>query len=167
MTNGPYRVDTPFSRPASIPPSTGLDPRDATEGVLGKRALAYLVDLVIVFGLMLLVGLAIAVLGIVTFGLAWWLYAVLGPGTAILYSAMTVGGPRQGTIGMRMAGLRVIDSSTGGPIDKVTAAVHALLFYVAAGTFFLWVLDVFIGMARADRRLGHDLVVGVLLVRSS
>lgn len=168
MANERYGVETPFNRPSSMPPGAGYGPpATATEGVLGKRFLAYLVDLIIVFGLMLVLGLAIAVLGVLTFGLAWWLYAILGPGTAILYSAMTVGGPRQSTIGMRMAGLRVVDAATGGSVDKLTAAVHALLFYVAAGTFVLWVLDIFVGMARADRRLGHDLIVGLTLVRAS
>ena len=38
---------------------------------------------------------------------------------------------------MRMMGLRVVDAGSGGPVDKITAAVHALLFYVAAGTFVL------------------------------
>jgi hypothetical protein len=47
----------------------------------------------------------------------------------------------------------------------LTAAVHALLFYVAAGTFVLWLLDLFLGVARSDRRLGHDLLTGVVLVR--
>jgi uncharacterized RDD family membrane protein YckC len=166
MANGPYRFDTPSTRPASMPPTGGFDVREATDGVLGKRLFAYLVDLVIICLLMAFLAFVIGILGIVTFGLAWWLYAVLVPGTAILYSAATVGGRHQSTIGMRMVGLRVIDSATGGPVDKVTAAVHALLFYVAAGTFVLWVLDLFIGVARADRRLGHDLVVGILLVRA-
>jgi uncharacterized RDD family membrane protein YckC len=166
MANGPYRFDTPSTRPASMPPTGGFDLREATDGVLGKRLFAYLVDLVMICLLMAFLAFVIGILGIVTFGLAWWLYAVLVPGTAILYSAATVGGRHQSTIGMRMVGLRVIDSATGGPVDKVTAAVHALLFYVAAGTFVLWVLDLFIGVARADRRLGHDLVVGILLVRA-
>jgi uncharacterized RDD family membrane protein YckC len=166
MANGPYRFDTPSTRPASMPPTGGFDLREATDGVLGKRLFAYLLDLVMICLLMALLAFVIGILGIVTFGLAWWLYAVLVPGTAILYSAATVGGRHQSTIGMRMVGLRVIDSATGGPVDKVTAAVHALLFYVAAGTFVLWVLDLFIGVARADRRLGHDLVVGIFLVRA-
>jgi uncharacterized RDD family membrane protein YckC len=165
MANGPYRFDTSFARPASMPPDAGFDLRSATDGVLGKRFFAYLIDLVIICLLMAVLAFVIAILGIVTFGLAWWLYAVLVPGTAILYSAATVGGPHQSTIGMRMAGLRVIDSATGGPVDKVTAAVHALLFYVAAGTFVLWLLDLFLGLARSDRRLGHDLLAGVVVVR--
>ena len=31
---------------------------------------------------------------------------------------------------MRMAGLRVLDATTGGRVSFIAAAVHALLFYV-------------------------------------
>jgi hypothetical protein len=47
------------------------------------------------------------------------------------------------------------------------AAVHALLFYVAASTFFLWVLDLGLGMVRSDRRLGHDLLTNIAFVRTA
>ena len=48
----------------------------------------------------------------------------------------------------------------------LAAAVHALLFYVAVSTFLLWAIDVVIGLARVDRRLGHDILSGLLLLRS-
>ena len=72
MADERYGVETPYDRPSSMPPSsTGYEPQwAATEGVLGKRLLAYLVDLVIIFGLLLLLGLVIAVLGVITLGLA-------------------------------------------------------------------------------------------------
>ena len=137
-----------------------------TEGVLGRRFFAYLVDILIVFGLVTLLAVAIFIFGIVTFTLGWALYALLFPPlVAIIYNALTIGGPAQSTVGMRMMGVRVVDAGTGGPVDKVTAAVHALLFYLAAGTFVLLALDVFVGMMRPDRRLGHDLLTGVALVR--
>ena len=157
------RSPLPYQRPSEAPRPATLDGR--TDGVLGRRFFAYLLDLLVVLGLTLVLGFAIVILGFLTLGLAWWLFAILGPGTAILYSALTVGGPSQGTYGMRALGLRVVDAGTGGPVDLLTAAVHALLFYVAAGTFVLLVLDVLVGAVRADRRLGHDLLVGVLLVR--
>ena len=53
---------------------------------------------------------------------------------AIIYSAITLGGPHQATIGMRMMGVRAWTPTTGGPFDRLTAAVHALLFYVAVTT---------------------------------
>ena len=137
-----------------------------TDGVLGRRFFAYLIDILIVFGLVTLLAIAIFIVGIVTFTLGWGLYALLFPPlVAIVYNAVTIGGPAQSTIGMRMMGLRVVDAGSGGPVDKITAAVHALLFYLAAGTFILLAIDVFIGMMRPDRRLGHDLLTGVMLVR--
>jgi uncharacterized RDD family membrane protein YckC len=137
-----------------------------TDGVLGRRFFAYLIDILVVFGLVALLAIAIFILGVVTFTLGWGLYALLFPPfIAIIYNALTIGGPAQGTIGMRMMGVRVVDAATGGPVDKITAAVHALLFYLAAGTFILLAIDVFIGLMRPDRRLGHDLVTGVTLVR--
>jgi len=138
-----------------------------TDGVLGRRFFAYLVDILVVFGLVALLAVAIFIVGVVTFTLGWGLYALLFPPlVAIIYNALTIGGPAQSTIGMRMMGLRVVDAGTGGHVDKITAAVHALLFYLAAGTFILLAIDILIGMTRQDRRLGHDLLTGVMLVRS-
>lgn len=145
--------------------NAGVAAAHSTEGVLGLRFFAYLLDILIVFALMAILGLVIGVLGVVTFGLAWSLYLVLVPGTAILYSAVTVGGRAQATIGMRMTGLRVLNP-TGPRVDWVTAGIHAFLFYIAASTFLLWVVDIVIGVARGDRRMGHDLVVGLMLVRT-
>ena len=136
-----------------------------TEGTLSRRFFAYLIDLLMIVLFSTFLSVAIAVIGLLTFGLGWSLFAIL-PASAIIYNAITVGGPRQSTIGMRMMGLRVVDATTGGPVGMLTAAVHACLFYVAAGTFVLWVLDLFLGVARSDRRLGHDLLTGVVLVRS-
>ncbi len=136
-----------------------------TEGTLSRRFFAYLIDLLMIMLFSMLLSVAIAVIGLLTFGLGWGLFAIL-PASAIIYNAITIGGPRQSTIGMRMMGLRVVDATTGGPVGMLTAAVHALLFYVAAGTFVLWLLDLFLGVARSDRRLGHDLLTGVVLLRS-
>lgn len=152
---------------ATTNPDDVLSGRSArTDGVLSRRFFAYLVDILIVFGLVALLAVAIFIIGIVTFTLGWGLYALLFPPlVAIVYNAVTIGGPAQGTVGMRMMGLRVVDAGSGGPVDKITAAVHALLFYLAAGTFILLAVDIFVGMTRQDRRLGHDLLTGTMLVR--
>jgi uncharacterized RDD family membrane protein YckC len=137
----------------------------ATEGVLGRRILAYLIDIVIVFLLMSVLWMLIAVFGIITFGFGWILFALL-PLTAIVYNAITISGEGQGTPGMRAAGLRVVDAANGGRPSMLAAAVHALLFYVAVSTFLLWAIDMVIGFVRADRRVGHDILSGLLFVRS-
>jgi uncharacterized RDD family membrane protein YckC len=137
-----------------------------TDGVLGRRFFAYVIDIVIIFGIAALLFIAIGIFGILTLGLGWLLWSLLFPPViAIIYNALTIGGPAQSTIGMRMMGLRVIRED-GGPPDKITAAVHALLFYIAAGTFVLWLIDVLIGMIRDDRRLGHDLLTGLVVIRT-
>jgi uncharacterized RDD family membrane protein YckC len=155
-------------------PSTTLNPgantaragAPPTDGVLGRRFVAYVIDIVVIFGVVALLFVAIGVLGILTLGLGWFLWGLLFPPViAIIYNALTIGGPAQSTIGMRMTGLRVFRED-GSPPDKITAAVHALLFYVAASTFVLWLVDVVIGMVRDDRRMGHDLLTGLILVRN-
>ncbi len=167
MQNPGPRTETPFDRTGpAFPGYAHAGAVASTEGVLGRRFFAYLIDILIVFALMAILGLVIGILGVVTLGLAWSLYLILVPGTAILYSAVTVGGRAQSTIGMRMMGLRVVNATSGARVDWVTAGIHALLFYLAASTFLLWVVDIVIGVARDDRRMGHDLVVGLMLVRT-
>jgi uncharacterized RDD family membrane protein YckC len=165
MVNGPTR-EAPYGRPSSMPPAGGWAPASATEGVLSRRAFGYLVDLVMIALLIGVLSVFIAIFGLFTLGFGWALYGLI-PFTGVLYSAITLGGPHQATVGMRMMAVRAVDAATGGPVDRLTAGAHALLFYVAATTFVLWLVDVFIGMARPDRRLGHDLLVGIVLVRSA
>jgi uncharacterized RDD family membrane protein YckC len=136
-----------------------------TEGVLFSRFFAYLVDLVIIGFWCVVAGLFVFFLGFITLGLAWGLYTILVPAIGLIYSAITVGGYRQATIGMRLMGLRVVRVS-GGPVDGLTAAVHALFFYVAAGTVLLWLLDVIVGFINENRRMLHDILCGLAVVRS-
>ena len=139
-----------------------------TRGVISRRFWAYLVDLVVIAFWVTLLFVALVVLGPLTLGLTWLLMAIGLPLVAltfVIYNAVTVGGPSQATVGMRMMGLRVIDSETGGPVSMVAAAVHALLFYVAAPTFLLWAGDILIGLFRDDRRFARDLMTGLAVIR--
>lgn len=146
-------------------PGYGLPtPLPVVRSSLGTRFVAYLLDILFIFGFTAILTVAITFIGVITFGLGWTLFAVL-PASGILYSAITVGGSGQSTWGMRMMGLRVVAPETGRRVDMITAAVHALLFYVAISTFLLWFVDMLFGFMRADRRLGHDLLLGLAVVR--
>lgn len=147
-------------------PRPSYEIRIATDGVLMRRAFAFCLDLIVIGALVILFAMAILVLGFLTFGLAWLLFALLIPGIGLLYSAMTVGGPNQATIGMRMMGLRVSRALSPARVDPLTAAVHSLLFWLATSTFVLWLVDVVIGVAREDGRVGHDLLVDVIVTRA-
>ena len=146
------------------PGYVGLPPVPYVRASLGGRFVAYLLDIAFIFLFTAVLATAIAVLGVLTFGFGWSLFVIL-PASGVIYSALTVGGRKQSTWGMRMLGLRVVAPESGGPVDILTAAVHALLFYVAISTFLLWCVDVAFGLLRPDRRLGHDLLVGLAVVR--
>lgn len=148
-------------------PITPIETRSLQDvsGVLGSRLFAWIGDIIILFFLGGAIVLLLGVLGIVTFGATWLLIPIATIATGLGYAAVTIGGPRQATFGMRMAGLRV-ETANGGRPDGLAAAVHALLFYVAASTVGLWALDVLIGFARSDRRMGHDLLTGLVVVRA-
>lgn len=148
-------------------PVSAMDvrPYQNTSGVLGGRLLAWIVDIVVLFFLGWLVFFLLLVLGVVTFGATWFLIPAATVATALGYAALTVGGRKQSTWGMRVAGLKV-ETANGGRPDGLVAAVHALFFYVAAGTVALWLLDLACGLVRSDRRLGHDLLTGLVVVRA-
>ncbi|GJD33813.1 RDD family protein [Methylobacterium aerolatum] len=158
-----YDPRSTYADRTAPPPFMGTLPVPYVRASLGARTVAYLLDILFIFGFTAFLTLLITVVGLVTFGLGWTLFAVL-PASGIIYSAITVGGSRQSTIGQRMMGLRVVAPESGRPVDFVTAAVHALLFYVAVSTFLLWCVDVAFGLVRSDRRLGHDLLLGLAVV---
>lgn len=155
--------DTRYTQPPVV--AIGERPVQDVSGVLGSRIFAWIGDIIVLFILGSIIYFALFLLGIVTFGAAWLLIPIASVATALGYAALTIGGPRQATLGMRMAGLRV-ETATGGRPDGLAAAVHALLFYVAASTVGLWVLDILCGIVRSDRRLGHDLLTGLVVVRA-
>jgi uncharacterized RDD family membrane protein YckC len=149
------------------PPVVALEdrPQQDTRGVLGSRLFAWIGDVVVLFILGSIVWFLLAILGIVTFGLTWLLMGGATIAVALGYAAITIGGRKQATLGMRMAGLKV-ETASGGRPDALAAAVHALFFYVAAGTVGLWFLDIACGLVREDRRLGHDILTGLVVVRA-
>jgi uncharacterized RDD family membrane protein YckC len=137
-----------------------------TRGVISRRFWAYLVDLIVIAIWSGIVCIGIFMVGLLTFGLGWALFALV-PLTAIIYNAVTIGGPSQATVGMRFAGLKVLDATNGSRPTGLAAAVHALLFYVAVSTFILWAGDILLGFARGDSRFGHDLLTGLVIVRTT
>ncbi|MBF9233999.1 RDD family protein [Microvirga alba] len=161
MANGPI-VPSMNYRPETI------DWR-LTRGVISRRFWAYMIDLVVVALWVFFVFFALAVLGPFTLGLTWLLMLIGLPVAAftfVIYNAVTIGGRSQATVGMRMTGLRVVDSVTRGRPSVLAAAVHALLFYVAAPTFVLWAGDILVGLVRDDRRFARDLLTGLTFIRA-
>src|SRR6478609_9568442 len=95
----------PFSTPVRYAPAVD------TSGVLGGRVGAWLVDFCVIGVLWAIFSVALFILGFLTFGLAWVLLAPLFPIIAVIYSGLTVSGPRRGTFGMRMFGVEMRTTS--------------------------------------------------------
>jgi hypothetical protein len=87
------------------------------DGVLARRCVAFLIDVVIITLPVLLAIIFIFILGLLTLGLGWALYWLLWPAAvvwAILYYGFTLGGAASATLGMRIMDLEM-RTWYGGP----------------------------------------------------
>ncbi len=149
----------------STAPQTGdYVSESAFRGTLARRVFAFLIDYVILGLLLLLAGVLVFFLGILTLGLAWFIYPVLGVLTAMLYFGMTVGGENQASPGMRMMGL-VLVQQNGRPIDFFTAIVHLVLFWLFNSV--LTPLVLLVALFTNRNRLLHDLLLGTAMADRS
>src|SRR5215469_17619858 len=153
---------------------TGLKPHaydpartpELFEGVLARRILAFAVDVVIIFAPVALAFVCVALLVLLTLGLAWPLFWLIYPGTVLwilIYYGSTLGGPASATLGMRALGIEM-RTWYGAPCYFVLGAVHAVAFYVSISTLSPLVLLVCFFNAR--QRLLHDIVLGTVVVNT-
>lgn len=149
------------ARPYLPDPSTAPE---LFEGLLTRRVVAYLIDLVLISVIALVLGIVGVVLGFFTFGLAWMALALVLPAAVVLYYAMTLGSHRRATVGMQMMDI-VLTPTRGQPLDGWMAFFHALLFWV---TFWIsWPVAILFALFTPRRQMIHDLIIGTLMVRRS
>ncbi len=131
-------------------------------GVLGRRILAFIIDVVLIGAFELVAVLVILALGLVTFGVAWFLFALpFFAIVAVLYVALTLGGPNAGTPGMRLAGF-AIRSTDGARIGVFIAAAHVILYWVSVSMLTPFIL--LIGLFSNRKRLLHDMLLGTVVM---
>ncbi len=157
MTN--TRIST-FDGDAIVAP---LDDDRLYDGVRTRRVLAFCIDYLIVFLLLIPVGILVFLFGILTLGLGWLLFGILGPLVALIYVWTTLGGRRQATKGMQWMGIR-LERLDGGRIDGMLAVVHSVLFW--AGNVILTPLILLATLFLDRKRTLHDLLLGTVVVRS-
>src|SRR3954470_7297178 len=136
-------------------------------GVLTRRALAFLIDLVVLSIPVLLAIVFIFIFGVITLSLGWWLYGLLAPACvvwAVVYYGSSIGGPHSATLGMRVMDLQ-LRTSYGAPGYFVLGAAHAVLFWVLCSFFTPLIL--LVGLFNGRRRLLHDMMLGTVIVNSS
>ena len=145
-----------------------LDNPALYDGVLGRRAWAYLVDVLLIVAANVAVHVALFMMGVLTIGIlmlpAMLLMALISfVPLAILYDTITLGGYKASTPGMRMFGLQAHSTTTAGRPDYVQAFVMSLLFYVTlSATAGLLLVVMF--FTRRNMAL-HDILSGIVVTR--
>ncbi|MCK5930809.1 MAG: RDD family protein [Fulvimarina manganoxydans] len=139
-----------------------LDDWRRYRGVRTRRIMSFILDYTFVLLLSLPAAFVVFLLGIVSFGLGWGLYAVLLPVVAILYVGFTMGGRTQATPGMRMAGVEV-RRLDGEAMDPPLAVLHGVLFWASTSVLTPFILLVSLFTRR--KQLLHDLLLGTVIIR--
>ncbi len=139
-----------------------IDDEWLTQGVLIRRVLGWLLDLVLI-GL-LIVGLWVAFLlfGVLTLGLGLPLLGVL-PFVPFCYHMLSLIGPMSATPGQAAFDLVVRRNNDLGQPTLPQALVSTLLFYLTLATSGLLLL---VALFTVRRRTLHDLASGLVVVRA-
>jgi uncharacterized RDD family membrane protein YckC len=139
-----------------------LDDARLYEGVRTRRVFAFLLDYLFVGLLSIPAAIVVLILGVLTLGLGWLLFAILFPLVAIPYVALTLGGRRQATPGMRLMSIR-LEKLDGGRVDPILAVLHTVLFWAANAILTPLVL---LATLLLDRKSTlHDLLLGTVVTR--
>jgi len=136
------------------------------EGVLARRVIAFLIDVVIIALPMALIALFILIFGLVTFGLGWalfFLFYPIGVLWALFYYGATLGGPYSATVGMRVMDIEM-RTWYGAPAYFVLGAVHAIIYWISVSVLTPLILVVCLFNDR--RRLLHDIVLGAVIINN-
>ena len=143
--------------------SSRLDDARAYEGVRSRRIMAFLIDYLIIGLLIIPFAIVVAILGVITLGLGWMLFSILGSIVALLYVWHTMGGPNQATVGMKMMGIQ-LQRLDGKPVDGLLAVVHTVLFWAA--NVILTPLILLAPLFLERKRTVHDLLLGTVVIRA-
>src|SRR5262249_21864400 len=128
---GPRKIGVSFEvKPHAYDPITNPE---LFEGVLARRCIAFVIDLIIIAIPVVFAAAFIFIVGLVTLGLGWILYWLLSPASviwAICYYGLTFGSPASATIGMRAMDYRNAYLVRGARLFRAgRGACHRLLGY--------------------------------------
>ncbi|GAB4364165.1 MAG: hypothetical protein Kow00114_20630 [Kiloniellaceae bacterium] len=132
-------------------------------GVVVRRCIAYLVDVVIIAVLGLCLGFALSIVGVLSFGLLSPLAVIVMALWPLLYHSFFVA-TRGATPGMSLFGLELRDWS-GKPVEPAQAVLVVLLFYVSI-SLTVWLVLLVVLFNDRGRAL-HDILANTLMVRQA
>jgi uncharacterized RDD family membrane protein YckC len=137
------------------------------EGVLSRRFVAFVIDVVILAIPLLMAWVFIFVFGIVTLGLGWALFHLMPLVSllwALFYYGSTLGSSASATIGMRAMDLE-LRTWYGAPSYFVLGAVRAVVYWISVSV--LTPLILVVGFFNSRGRLLHDILVGTVVINNA
>jgi uncharacterized RDD family membrane protein YckC len=158
-----------YTRPSAGVQPHAFDPVTQPElfaGVLERRVMAFLIDLIVIAVPLALFAVFIVIFGFVTLGLGFFLFFIYGPIAvvwALLYCGLTLGSPASATLGMRVMDLEM-RTWYGAPCYFLLGAVHAITFWLSVS--FLTPLVLLVGLFNERKRLLHDIVLGTVVINN-
>lgn len=157
MSQGqPIEILTPSGDPVPF-----FDPA-RLKGVLWRRSLAYIIDLIVIGLLIGLFAVLLSPFVILSLGLLATPVMFLVGLIPLAYHTLLIGGSRSATLGQRLFGLVVVRGNGGRP-GYLQAAVLTILFYLSMSLTSGLILAV---MPFTRYRQGvHDLVANTLVLR--
>jgi uncharacterized RDD family membrane protein YckC len=159
------RLPGPAAPAPTYPVVAPWMPRDdAFDGVNRRRLLAWAIDHLLIGALIGMGFVALVILGVFTFGLAWGLLALFlvipGPVLLVAYYAWLQGNGGA-TPGMRAADIE-LRTWDGRPVGVPQAALRTVLYILTWGLPVLFVVPLFTDRKRAL----HDILSGTTLIRT-
>lgn len=132
-----------------------------TYGVVLRRIVASLIDLLLIAGVMTVAYMLTAAFGLLTLGLGWYLLPWVSV-VPFLYHWLSISSPMSATPGQAMLGLALRGNQDLERPDMIEAAVWVILYYLTLAVFFPALLV----MLFTIRKRGlHDMIAGLVMVR--
>ena len=132
-----------------------------TEGVLTRRVLAWLVDMLLVGIILAVIWVSFGVLTLATFGLGLPLFALL-PAVPFAYHWLFIA-TAGATPGQALFGICVRRDDDLGPASLLAALIFTVVLWVQLAFSGLWLL---LALFTFRHRAIHDLASGLVIVRS-
>jgi uncharacterized RDD family membrane protein YckC len=132
-----------------------------TSGVLFRRVIAWLVDVVLIAVLVWVLWWLLALFGVLTLGFGFGAMAVL-PWVPFLYNVLSLLNRVSATPGQQMLGLTVRRDYDLGPPSPLQALIYVVLYYLTLATTGLLLL---VALFTLRHRTLHDLLTGLVVVR--
>jgi uncharacterized RDD family membrane protein YckC len=151
-------------------PMTRIDlPDPATapqlfEGVLTRRVLAFLIDLIVLGAISTAILIVGVIAGFLTLGLGWLALPIVVPLAILGYYVLTLGSPMRATVGMQLMDI-VLTPTRGQPLDGWKILIHPIVFWITV--WVAWPISLVVALLTPRRETVQDLIAGTLMVRRS